>query len=276
MGDVNGDNGVLTEAEDSTPPALDGCGLRGEQLVKSYGRRTVVEGVSLGVEPGEVVGLLGPNGAGKTTTFYMLVGVVRANSGRVFVDDQDVTRLPMHRRARLGIGYLPQHSSIFQKLTVWENVMAIAELMPITREERVERVERVLGRFGVDGLSSSRGYQLSGGERRRVEIARCLASEPKFMLLDEPFTGVDPKAVRDIQSIVRGLRDDGIGVLITDHSVRETLDIADRAYIIEGGRILTEGTPDALKRDELAARAYFGDVFAHLLQAQHEEPSEAP
>ncbi|HOS93307.1 MAG TPA: LPS export ABC transporter ATP-binding protein [Armatimonadota bacterium] len=276
MADVNRDHAVLVGTEESAPPSLGGGGLRGEQLVKSYGRRTVVDGVSLDVKPGEVVGLLGPNGAGKTTTFYMLVGVVRANAGRVFIGDQDVTRLPMHRRARLGIGYLPQHASIFQKLTVWENVMAIAELMPISREERVERVQRVLARFGVDGLSSSRGYQLSGGERRRVEIARCLASEPKFMLLDEPFTGVDPKAVRDIQSIVQGLRDDGIGVLITDHSVRETLDIADRAYIIEGGSILTEGKPEELKRDELAARAYFGDVFAHLLQAKHEEPPEAP
>jgi len=245
-------------------------GFIGEELVKTYGRRTVVNGVSVGLRQGEVVGLLGPNGAGKTTTFYMMVGVVRANGGRVLIRGEDVTKLPMHKRARRGAGYLPQNSSIFQKLTVWQNVMAILELMPLGKQERASRCEQLLERFHVMHLRDSRGDSLSGGERRRVEIARCLASNPSFILLDEPFTGVDPKAVRDIQDMVRELRADGLGVLITDHSVRETLDIADRAYIIDGGRLLTAGTPDELKRDELAQRAYFGDVFTRRSRVMDE------
>jgi lipopolysaccharide export system ATP-binding protein len=280
-GDLEGDVGTEFDAEPANgiangpghdeTEACRGEGIVGDSLVKVYGKRRVVNGVTIGLRPGEVVGLLGPNGAGKTTTFYMIVGVIRPNGGRVLVRGRVVTKLPMHKRARLGVGYLPQHSSIFQKLTVWQNLMAVLELMPLKRQERVERCEALLERFGIAHLAQSRGDSLSGGERRRAEIARCLASEPSFILLDEPFTGVDPKAVRDIQEMVRTLKGDGLGVLITDHSVRETLDIADRAYIIDAGQILTAGTPDELKRDELAQRAYFGDVFTRGMRDDAED-----
>ncbi len=233
-----------------------------EGLVKIYGGRAVVNGVSLTLNRGEIVGLLGPNGAGKTTTFYMVVGLVRPNKGRVVLDGRDVTRLPMHRRAHLGIGYLAQEPSVFRRLTVWENLMAILELRrDLTRAERRERAEELLERLKIAHLRHSRGYALSGGERRRVEIARCLATSPAFILLDEPFTGVDPRASQEIQQIITDLRQDNIGIFVTDHSVRETLEITDRAYIMFDGRILVSGTPDELIDDEVAQQFYFGDAF---------------
>jgi len=236
--------------------------LRSEQLVKSYGQRTVVNSVSVEVHPGEIVGLLGPNGAGKTTTFYMLVGLVRPNAGRVMLGDRDVTRLPMYRRARLGMGYLPQEASVFRKLTVEENLHAVLQMRGIPRRAREERVDRLISEFGLGHRRKAEGGVLSGGERRRVEIARTLACEPAYILLDEPFTGVDPIAVDDIQQIVIALRDAGIGVLITDHNVRETLAITARSYIIFEGQILTAGTSEEIANDPVAKRHYLGDRFS--------------
>jgi len=240
--------------------------LAGEGLVKAYARRRAVDGVSIGLSRGEIVGLLGPNGAGKTTSFYMVVGLIRADAGRVLVDGRDVTRAPMHARARLGVGYLAQGTSIFRKLSVWNNVMGILELQGLTKAERLEECERLLERLNVLHLRHYLGEALSGGESRRVEIARCLASRPSFILLDEPFTGVDPKAIRDIQDIIRQLREDGIGILITDHSFRETLEITDRAYIIFDGKIHAQGTPEQLVHDEAAQRYYFGDALTRGFQ----------
>ena len=222
-------------------PSTAGHVLRTEGLRKIYRKRAVVDGVDLELRQGEVVGLLGPNGAGKTTSFYMIVGFISPDGGRVLLDGRDLSRLPMYKRARLGIGYLPQESSIFRKLTVEENIMAILQTMPLSGARRRERMDELLEMMGVTHIRKSRGYQLSGGERRRVEIARALVTEPKFMLLDEPFAGIDPIAVADLQSVVAQLRDQGLGVLITDHNVRETLTITDRAYILFEGRIETGG-----------------------------------
>ncbi|NCQ35744.1 LPS export ABC transporter ATP-binding protein, partial [bacterium] len=221
-------------------------------LRKIYRKRAVVDGVDLELHQGEVVGLLGPNGAGKTTSFYMIVGFITPDAGSVYLDGQDVTSLPMYKRARLGIGYLPQESSIFRKLTVEENVLAILEQLKLTRGERQHRLDELLELMGVQHLRQSRGYQLSGGERRRVEIARALVTDPKFMLLDEPFAGIDPIAVADLQSVVVQLKERGLGVLITDHNVRETLSITDRSYILFEGRIELAGTAEQIVGSEKA------------------------
>jgi lipopolysaccharide export system ATP-binding protein len=235
--------------------------LRTEQLTKAFGGRTVVRAVDLQVRAGEVVGLLGPNGAGKTTNFSMVVGLVGPDSGRVLLDDQDVTGDPMYVRARKGIGYLPQEPSIFRGLTVEENVMAILETLPIDGATRRQRLATLLDELGLTSLARSRAYTLSGGERRRVEITRALVNRPKFILLDEPFAGIDPIAVAEIQKIVGHLRERGIGVLITDHNVRETLRITDRAYIVHDGAVFRSGTPGSLAADEDVKRTYLGADF---------------
>jgi lipopolysaccharide export system ATP-binding protein len=235
--------------------------LRTQDLTKSYGGRTVVRGVSLEVQSGEVVGLLGPNGAGKTTTFYMTVGLTSPDSGRVIFDGEDVTDLPMYARARKGIGYLPQEPSIFRGLTVEQNIMAILETLDLDAPRRRERCRELLGELNLTALASARAYTLSGGERRRAEITRALVISPKFLLLDEPFAGIDPIAISDIQKIIFHLKDRGIGVLITDHNVRETLRITDRAYIVHDGGIFHSGTPAALAADEEVRRVYLGTEF---------------
>ncbi|MGL1933644.1 MAG: LPS export ABC transporter ATP-binding protein [Fibrobacterales bacterium] len=236
--------------------------IRTEHLIKVYGDRKVVDGVSIRVTQGEVVGLLGPNGAGKTTSFYMMAGMVKPSGGVVYLDDHDVTKIPMYKRARLGLGYLPQEASIFRKLSVEDNIMAILQTMKKNKKERKERLEFLLEDFKITRLRKSKAYSLSGGERRRLEIARALASEPDFLLLDEPFAGIDPIAVEDIQSIISKLKNDNMGILITDHSVRETLAITDRAYIMFQGRVLIEGTADHLANDEDAKRIYLGQSFS--------------
>ncbi|HEX4326721.1 MAG TPA: LPS export ABC transporter ATP-binding protein [Burkholderiales bacterium] len=230
-------------------------------LKKRYGSREVVKGISFDVANGEVVGLLGPNGAGKTTCFYMVVGLVGADAGRITIGGEDVTAQPIHRRARLGLSYLPQEASVFRKLTVEENVRAVLELQGMTRQRMDERLAELLGELNIAGLAANPALSLSGGERRRVEIARALATEPKFILLDEPFASIDPIAVLDIQKIIRFLKDRGIGVLITDHNVRETLGICDRAYIISEGSVLKSGTPEAIVADEGVRRVYLGENF---------------
>lgn len=235
--------------------------LRSEQLVKLYGKRRVVNHVSIEVAQGEIVGLLGPNGAGKTTTFYMITGMVRPSDGKIFLDDLDLTHLPMYRRARLGIGYLSQEPSIFRRLTVEENVMAILETLPISADERQQRLSGLLDELAVAHLAGNKAYTLSGGERRRVEITRALVTNPKFILLDEPFAGVDPIAVEDIQTIVRGLKRRHIGVLITDHNVHETLSITDRAYLLYEGTVLKSGSAEFLANDPEARKLYLGDKF---------------
>jgi lipopolysaccharide export system ATP-binding protein len=235
--------------------------LRAEKLVKTYSKRTVVNDVSLQVEQGEIVGLLGPNGAGKTTTFYMITGMIRPNKGSIFLDSQDITNLPMYRRARMGIGYLSQEASIFRKLTVEENVMAILETMPLSRQERIKRLEELLNELAVSHLAKNKAYTLSGGERRRVEITRALVTNPKFILLDEPFAGIDPIAVEDIQTIVKGLVNKSIGVLITDHNVHETLSITDRAYLLYEGVVLKSGSSEFLANDPETRRLYLGEKF---------------
>ncbi len=235
--------------------------LSAEGLVKAYGGRTVVRDVSVEVAAGEIVGLLGPNGAGKTTIFSMVVGLVRPDRGRVRLGGSDITDLPMYRRARAGISYLPQEPSVFRKMTVEENLLAILETLALEPEERAERCRALLSEFGLSELARDRAYSLSGGERRRVEIARSLVLSPYFLLLDEPFAGIDPIAVLDIQKIVRRLASSGIGILITDHNVRETLSIVDRAYIISGGEILRAGTPLALSTDTVVRKIYLGEGF---------------
>lgn len=232
-----------------------------ENMVKIYGGRRVVDGVSLELRDREIVGLLGPNGAGKTTSFYMTVGLIRPNEGRVLLDDQDITELPMYQRARLGISYLPQEPSIFRKLTVEENVRGILETLDISAAEEEVRLERLLGDLGVAHLRRNRAFSLSGGERRRVEITRLLVTEPSFILLDEPFAGIDPLAVADLQNIIRQLKDRGIGILISDHNVRETLGVCDRAYIVNSGTLLEEGTPEDIASSEVARRIYLGEQF---------------
>jgi lipopolysaccharide export system ATP-binding protein len=242
-------------------PLEDPSILSVEELSKSYRRRSVVSDVSFDVRQGEVVGLLGPNGAGKTTIFYMIVGLERPDRGRIRLDSKDLSRLPMYLRARNGISYLPQEPSVFRKLTVEENVLAILQTLPLTKREREHRLELLLDELDIAYVRHTKGYQLSGGERRRTEIARCLVIEPRFILLDEPFAGIDPIAVVDIQQIVHKLRSRGIGVLITDHNVRETLAITDRAYIISEGQIIRAGTPEDLTRDEEVRRVYLGQNF---------------
>ena len=235
--------------------------LRAAALTKSYGRRTVVKSVDLAIHQGEVVGLLGPNGAGKTTTFYMVVGLTRPDSGQVFLGEEDITPLPMYRRARRGIGYLPQEPSVFRKLTAEQNILAILEMSQLNAAEMRARARALLVELGIGGIARQPAYTLSGGERRRLEIARALATEPSFILLDEPFAGIDPIAVIDIQKIIAHLRDRGIGVLITDHNVRETLKITDRAYILREGEVFRSGTPEELASDEEVRRVYLGEAF---------------
>ncbi|OGJ87648.1 MAG: LPS export ABC transporter ATP-binding protein [Candidatus Raymondbacteria bacterium RifOxyA12_full_50_37] len=235
--------------------------IRTDRIVRVYSGRKVVNEVSITVNKGEVVGLLGPNGAGKTTSFYMIVGLIKPTKGRIFGDDRDITSLPMYRRARVGIGYLPQEASVFRKLSVEDNIMAILESLKIPDHDRRERLEQLLEDFNITAVRKSLAYTLSGGERRRTEIARSLATTPDFMLLDEPFAGIDPIAVEDIQSIISGLRQKGLGVLITDHNVRDTLAITDRAYIICEGQILKEGTAEFLANDPEARKIYLGTNF---------------
>lgn len=235
--------------------------LRAEHLVKKYKNRAVVNDVSVEVHQGEIVGLLGPNGAGKTTTFYMTVGMIRPNSGKIFLDDKDITNEPMYRRSQLGIGYLAQEASVFRKLTVEDNISAILEMTDMTKEAQKEKLETLLDEFSLNRVRKNRGDVLSGGERRRTEIARALAVNPKFILLDEPFAGVDPIAVEDIQAIVSKLIDKNIGILITDHNVHETLNITNRAYLLFEGKILKAGTAEELAADEQVRRVYLGQNF---------------
>ncbi len=235
--------------------------LTGEGLAKAYGQREVVRDIGLRVRQGEVVGLLGPNGAGKTTTFYMLVGIIKPTRGRVFVDQTPITTLPLHERARLGLSYLPQESSVFKKLTVRQNLEIILEQCGMTRAEQGQRADALLAELGIERLADQVAMHLSGGERRRLEIARALILEPKFMLLDEPFAGIDPLAVDDIQGIVEGLRSKGIGVLISDHNVRETLRICDRAYLVFEGAVILDGSPEQIIADPKARRVYLGEGF---------------
>ena len=239
----------------------DAVALRAEGLVKRYRKRSVVKSVELEVRQGEIVGLLGPNGAGKTTTFYMIVGMIRPDGGRVLLGEEDMTGLPMYERARRGIGYLAQEASIFSHLSVEDNLSAVLEYQDLSRQERKERVEELISEFGLEKVRLAKGYTLSGGERRRTEIARALATRPRFFLLDEPFAGVDPIAVEDIQTIVSRLRERGIGVLITDHNVHETLAITDRAYLLYEGRILKQGTAESLAADPEVRRRYLGEKF---------------
>ena len=235
--------------------------LRAEKLVKVYSRRKVVNEVTIEVKNGEVVGLLGPNGAGKTTTFYMIVGLLTPESGRIYIDEEDVTRLPMHLRARRGISYLPQEASVFRKLTVEENILAILEIMREPKEERKKRTDELINKFNLNKVRKSRASILSGGERRKVEIARALATKPVFLLLDEPFTGIDPISRSDLQDIIMNLREMGIGILITDHNVRETLEITDSAYVIYDGKVLLSGKTEELINNEEARRIYLGERF---------------
>ncbi len=239
----------------------DGPLLRTDKLVKIYGGRAVVNGVDINVRRGEVVGLLGPNGAGKTTSFYMIVGLVRPNSGKVIFRGEDVTRMPMFKRARAGMGYLPQEESIFRKLTVEQNIMAILETTKLTRAERKARCEELLHQFGIEHIARNQALTLSGGEKRRLTIARSLVTSPSLLMLDEPFSGVDPIAVYDVQQIVSNLRDAGLAILITDHNVRETLSIVDRAYLIFEGRVESEGTKEFLLDDPVSRKLYLGESF---------------
>lgn len=241
---------------DTTPSILSADGLK-----KVYRKRTVVQSSTLQVAQGEVVGLLGPNGAGKTTTFYMIVGMVRPEAGRVYLDGADITGKPMYKRARMGIAYLPQEPSIFRRLTVEQNIMAVLQLRSLTSAQRKEKLETLLGEFGIAHIRGSKGYMLSGGERRRCEIARALAMDPKFVLLDEPFAGIDPLAVEDIMVIVRQLKDKGIGVLITDHNVHETLSITDRAYILIDGKMFVSGTAEEIAANDDVRKRYLGESF---------------
>ncbi|HDR1343804.1 TPA: LPS export ABC transporter ATP-binding protein [Pasteurella multocida] len=236
--------------------------LYAEHLAKSYKSRQVVSDVSLTVNSNEIVGLLGPNGAGKTTTFYMVVGLVQHDQGKIRIDDEDISLLPMHNRAQRGIGYLPQEASIFRRLSVYDNLMAVLEIRKdLTPEQRQERADELINEFNIDHIRHNLGQSLSGGERRRVEIARALAASPKFILLDEPFAGVDPISVIDIKKIIMDLRDRGLGVLITDHNVRETLDVCERAYIVSAGKMIATGTPEQILNNEQVKRVYLGEEF---------------
>ncbi len=244
-----------------TTAGHNGSRLRSEGLIKRYKKRTVVKDVTIGVQQGEIVGLLGPNGAGKTTTFYMIVGMIRPNGGRVFLDGDEITRQPMYKRARLGIGYLPQEASIFRRMTVRENIIAVLQTTKLTTAEQNEKCDGLLEDFGLTHIAKSEGMVLSGGERRRTEIARALSLDPKFLLLDEPFAGIDPIAVEDIMTIVSTLKKRSIGVLITDHNVHETLSITDRSYLLFEGKILKHGTPKELAEDPEARKLYLGEKF---------------
>jgi lipopolysaccharide export system ATP-binding protein len=235
--------------------------LRGDNLVKRYKGRSVVDHVSIQVQQGEIVGLLGPNGAGKTTSFYMIVGLIKPNEGKIFLDDKEITDMPMYKRSKMGIGYLAQEASVFRKLSVEDNIKAVLEMTSMSKADQHKKLEALLDEFGLKRIRESRGDLLSGGERRRTEIARALAVDPKFILLDEPFAGVDPIAVEDIQSIVTHLKDRNIGVLITDHNVHETLSITDRAYLLFEGRILKAGTSEDLANDEEVRKVYLGQNF---------------
>jgi lipopolysaccharide export system ATP-binding protein len=235
--------------------------LQTEEITKAYRGRRVVDGVSVWVEKGEVVGLLGPNGAGKTTSFYMIVGLISPDSGKVKLDGKDITPLAMYQRARLGVSYLPQEASVFRKLTVEDNLMAILQTLRLSRRERRERMDRLISQMGLEQVRHSKGYVLSGGERRRVEIARSLVIDPSFLLLDEPFSGIDPIQVLELQRIINDLKRSGIGILVTDHNVRETLAVTDRAYIINDGKIFRSGSPDALGTDPEVRRVYLGENF---------------
>lgn len=244
------------------PPTMATPVLAAQGLFKTYGRRTVVGGVNLNIARGEIVALLGPNGAGKTTTFYMMVGFVRPNAGRITLSDADVTNLPMHRRARLGLGYLPQEPSAFRRMTARDNLLAILEYQPLSKAQREARADELLEEFGLSSLAGSPAIALSGGERRRLEIARALTTDPDFILLDEPFTGVDPKSVREIQRLIRDLRERrGLGVFITDHNVRETIALADRVYLMYGGEVTFQGTPDEFWRHPDVRARYLGEDF---------------
>lgn len=237
--------------------------LQALHLKKTYKKRTVVSDVSLDVESGSIVGLLGPNGAGKTTSFYMIVGIVSSEGGNIILDDKDITSLPMHARARAGLGYLPQENSIFRKLTVYQNLMGVMELVPnLTKAQREEKVNELLEEFNIARLRDNSGMSLSGGERRRVEIARALAADPKFILLDEPFAGVDPISVKDIKEIILHLRNRGIGILITDHNVRETLDVCEKSYIVNAGQIIAQGTADEVLSNTKVKDVYLGKDFS--------------
>ena len=245
-----------------------------EELVKRYGRRTVVDHVSFEVKQGEIVGLLGPNGAGKTTSFYMVVGLVKPDEGKVFINNEDISQLPMYKRAKMGIGYLPQEASVFRKLSVEDNILAVLEMTNLTKAERLKKQESLLEEFRLTHVRKSPGDVLSGGERRRTEIARALAVDPKFILLDEPFAGIDPIAVEDIQTIVAGLKFRNIGILITDHNVQETLSITDRAYLLFEGKILKSGTAEELAEDEQVRKVYLGRNFVlkrknHIIENQN-------
>ena len=242
-------------------------------LVKKYGIRTVVKGVSIEVEQGEIVGLLGPNGAGKTTSFYMISGLIKPNEGRIFLDEEEITTLPMYMRAQKGLGYLAQEASVFRKMSVENNIMSVMEFGDMTKEQRKQRLEELLDEFGLQKVRKSLGIQLSGGERRRCEIARCLAIDPKFILLDEPFAGVDPIAVEDIQHIIARLKTKNIGIIITDHNVHETLAITDRAYLLYDGSILGSGTPEQLAANPEVRRKYLGQNFELRKAVLHKRPN---
>ncbi len=235
--------------------------LRSENITKKYKSRTVSKNVSVQVQRGEIVGLLGPNGAGKTTSFYMIVGMVKPNSGKIFLDDKDITNEPMYRRAQLGIGYLPQEASVFRKLSIEDNLRAVLQMTKLTKGEQEHKIESLLDEFALHHVRKNLGDQLSGGERRRTEIARALATDPKFILLDEPFAGVDPIAVEDIQQVVRKLKDKNIGILITDHNVHETLNITDRTYLLYAGEVIKSGSAEDLANDEMVRRVYLGQNF---------------
>ena len=245
--------------ETSAAPAIKT--LKAVNLFKAYGVRSVVKGVSFEVSGGQVVGLLGPNGAGKTTSFYMVVGLIRPDSGKVLLDDKDISQWPMHERARHGIAYLPQEASVFRKMTVEENVLSVLETLMLTEAERKGRMQRLLDEFNLNPVAKQKAFTLSGGERRRVEVARALALNPSFILLDEPFAGIDPIAVADIQKMIQLLKKRGIGVLITDHNVRETLEICDLGYLLSGGKILEKGTPTEISQSKTARETYLGDKF---------------
>lgn len=235
--------------------------LRSDKITKKYRNRTVANEVSIEVKRGEIVGLLGPNGAGKTTSFYMIVGMIKPNSGRIFLDETEITNLPMYKRAQMGIGYLPQEASVFRKLSIEDNLRAVLELTALSREEQEQKLESLIAEFNLGHVRKNLGDQLSGGERRRTEIARCLATSPSFILLDEPFAGVDPIAVEDIQQVVRSLKEKNIGILITDHNVHETLSITDRAYLLFEGRVIKQGSAEDLANDEQVRRVYLGQNF---------------
>lgn len=235
--------------------------LKANELVKQYSKRAVVDGVTVSVKQGEIVGLLGPNGAGKTTTFYMITGMIKPNSGEILLDGDDISNEPMYKRARLGIGYLPQEASIFRKMTVYQNIYSVLEFMAMDKADREDKANELMKEFGISHIASSKGFVLSGGERRRTEIARAIASDPKFILLDEPFAGIDPIAVEEIMKIVAKLKNKGIGVLITDHNVHETLSIVDRGYILIEGKIFRQGSSEELAGDEMVRKLYLGETF---------------